>query len=79
MLVVDSEQCAANPAKGWLWSAGQFALGMFIMDTYQVSCRLGGTGIGRMGEGARGGTSLPSTCSSMTRTSEFQTGGSEGA
>lgn len=36
VLIVDTEQCAANPSKGWLQSAWQFALGMWIMDTYQV-------------------------------------------
>ncbi len=37
VLLLDPDQCAANPPKGWFHSCLQFALGMFIMDTYQVS------------------------------------------
>jgi hypothetical protein len=37
VLVLDPQQCSANPGVGWVRSCLQFLIGMFIMDTWQAS------------------------------------------
>ena len=35
VMLVDPDQCAAKPPKGWVMSAVEFSIGMLIMDTWQ--------------------------------------------